>query len=190
MEHGRGAVTMVTQADDATAAAVEDKDAAFERYVASRQHALLRTAVMLTGDHATGEDLLQTALSRLYLAWHRVQRNSSLDGYVRRIMVNEYTSWWRRAWRRRETSVDPAHLVRAPRSGRGVDDEVAERAAVWRVVQVLPPRQRAAVVLRYYEDLSEAETAEVLGCTVGTVKSSTHRALATLRAQLGVEGES
>jgi RNA polymerase sigma-70 factor (sigma-E family) len=161
------------------------RDAAFERYVASRQHALLRTAVLLTGgDVATAEDLLQTALSRLYLAWHRVERESALDAYVRRIMVNQYTSWWRRTWRHRETTVDPVELPQQRVPGAvaaGIDDEVAERAAVWALVQLLPPRQRATVVLRYYEDLSEAETAEVLGCSVGTVKAASSRAVARLR---------
>ena len=166
-------------------ASAEGRDAAFERYVASRQRALLRTAVLLTGgDVATAEDLLQTALSRLYLAWHRVERDVALDAYVRRIMVNQYTSWWRRTWRRRETTTDPVELPsqRSPRSASpGMDDEVAERAAVGALVQMLPPRQRATVVLRFYEDLSEAQTAEVLGCSVGTVKAASSRAVARLR---------
>lgn len=159
------------------------RDAAFERYVASRQHALLRTAVLLTGgDVATAEDLLQTALSRLYLAWHRVEREAALDSYVRRIMINQYTSWWRRAWRHRESTVDPVDLPQQRGVSRpALDDEVAERAAVWALVQLLPPRQRATIVLRYYEDLSEVETAEVLGCTVGTVKAASSRAVARLR---------
>jgi len=162
----------------------DGRDAAFERYVASRQHALLRTAVLLTGgDLATAEDLLQTALSRLYLAWHRVEREAALDAYVRRIMVNQYTTWWRRAWRRRETTVDPVDLPHQ-RAGTApaLDDEVAERAAVWQLVTMLPPRQRATIVLRYYEDMSEAETAEILGCSVGTVKAASSRAVARLRA--------
>jgi RNA polymerase sigma-70 factor (sigma-E family) len=161
----------------------DGRDAAFERYVASRQHALLRTAVLLTGgDVATAEDLLQTALSRLYLAWHRVEREAALDAYVRRIMVNQYTSWWRRTWRRQETSTDPVDLPLQRVPGVvGIDDEVAERAAVWALVQLLPPRQRATVVLRYYEDLSEAQTAEVLGCSIGTVKAASSRAVARLR---------
>jgi RNA polymerase sigma-70 factor (sigma-E family) len=171
-------------------AVADGRDAAFERYVGSRQHALLRTAVLLTGDLVTAEDLLQTALGHLYLAWHRVERAEALDAYVRRIMVNQYTSWWRRAWRHRETSVDPATLP-AQRSATtaGVDAEVVERAALWRVVQMLPPRQRATVVLRYYEDLSEAQTAEVLGCSVGTVKAASSRALARLRPLLAREDD-
>jgi RNA polymerase sigma-70 factor (sigma-E family) len=169
--------------------AAEARDAAFERYVALRQHALLRTAVLLTGDVHTAEDLLQTALSRLYLSWHRVHREEAMDAYVRRIMVNQHTSWWRRAWRHRETAVDPVDLVPPQRGGTELAAEVVERAALWRVVQLLPPRQRAAVVLRFYEDLSEAQTAEVLGCSVGTVKASTSRALPKLRPRLAGEEE-
>jgi RNA polymerase sigma-70 factor (sigma-E family) len=176
---------IVASSEHGPGAGADGRDAAFERYVASRQHALLRTAVLLTGgDVATAEDLLQTALSRLYLAWHRIERDTALDAYVRRIMVNQYTSWWRRAWRRRETSTDPIDLP-APRSPGSawprLDDEVAERATVWALVQMLPPRQRATVVLRFYEDLSEAQTAEVLGCSVGTVKAASSRAVARLR---------
>lgn len=156
-----------------------DREVGFEAYVGSRQHSLLRTAFLLTGEAQAAEDLLQTALARLYLAWGRVRRDGALDAYVRRIMVNEYTTWWRRAWRRRETIVE---LVEDRAATDGPDqDELAERDAVWRVVGELPPRQRAAVVLRYYEDLSEAETAALLGCSVGTVKSQTSRALSRLR---------
>jgi RNA polymerase sigma-70 factor (sigma-E family) len=169
-------------------AVAERRDAAFERYVGLRQHALLRTAVLLTGDLATAEDLLQTSLARLYLAWHRVERQEAMDAYVRRIMVNQYTTWWRRTWRHRETSVDPATLLPSQRSTTaGADLEVVERVALWRVVQMLPPRQRATVVLRYYEDLSEAQTAEVMGCSVGTVKAASSRALARLRPLLATE---
>ncbi len=172
------------------AAVAEERDAAFARYVASRQHALLRTAVLLTGDLHSAEDLLQTALSRLYLAWHRVEREAALDAYVRRIMINQHTSWWRRAWRHREVTVDPADLFPTQRNASpGVADEVVGRAALWRVVQLLPPRQRATVVLRFYEDLSEAQTAEVLGCSVGTVKAATSRALARLRPLVAAEEE-
>lgn len=179
---------MTVARDVALPVAVADgRDAAFARYVGLRQHVLLRTAVLLTGDLATAEDLLQTALARLYLAWHRVEREEAMDAYVRRIMVNQYTTWWRRAWRHRETSVDPAELPSQRSQTAGVDAEVVERAALWRVVQMLPPRQRATVVLRYYEDLSEAQTAEVMGCSVGTVKAASSRALAKLRPLLSRE---
>ena len=179
-----------TTRERTSAAVAEGRDAAFRRYVASRQHALLRTAVLLTGDAQLAEDLLQTALSRLYLSWHRVERAEAMDAYVRRIMVNLHISWWRRTWRHREVTVDPADLVPQQRTEPvGVDAEVVERDALWRVVQTLPPRQRATIVLRFYEDLSEAQTAETLGCSVGTVKAATSRALAKLRPLLTEESD-
>ena len=165
--------------------AASDRDAAFAAYVAARQCSLLRTAVLLTGDQHAAEDLVQSALARLYLSWDRVRRRDALDAYVRRIMVNQHTSWWRRAWRHREVTVAELHDL--PTQQTEASDGLAERDAVWQVVRRLPPRQRAAVVLRYYEDLSEAKTAEVLGCSVGTVKSQTSRAVATLRAVMTEE---
>jgi RNA polymerase sigma-70 factor (sigma-E family) len=154
-----------------------DRDADFSAYLEARQARLLRTAYLLTGDRHQAEDLLQTSLAKLYLAWDKVRDRGSVDAYVRRIMVNENNSLWRRAWRRREVAHDqvpdrtPVHDT--------YDDGVA--AAVWDVVQTLPRRARAVVVLRYYEQLTEAETADVLGISVGTVKSQTSRALAALR---------
>ena len=170
-------------ASAATPAAVRvDRDIEFETYVVDRQNSLLRTAYLLTGSQQSAEDLVQTALAKLYLAWHRVHDTASLDAYVRRIMVNEHTSWWRRAWRRNETSVDvlPEHRSQP----RDAAHDVGERDAMWTLVQTLPPRQRAAVVLRFYEDLSEQQTADTLQCSVGTVKSQTSRAIAALRTRL------
>jgi RNA polymerase sigma-70 factor (sigma-E family) len=153
----------------------------FESWMAARQGRLLRTAYLLTGDVHAAEDLVQTALAKLYLAWDRVSDAPSVDAYARKILVNEHTSMWRRLWRHRETVTDTsAHEV-------AVDspeyDGVA--AAVWAAVRELPERQRAVVVLRYYEQLSERETADALGVTVGTVKSQASRALDTLRTYLG-----
>lgn len=152
----------------------------FSAYVAARQRALLRTAFLLTGDHHAAEDLVQTALARTYLAWSGIRDKAALDGYVRRVLVNEHTSWWRRAWRRVEHTTDklPERPTQDPTGA------VDERDEVWDLVQTLPPRQRAAVVLRFYEDLSEAETAAALNCSVGTVKSQTSRALRTLRTRI------
>jgi RNA polymerase sigma-70 factor (sigma-E family) len=152
------------------------RDEEFSAYMAARQPSLMRTAYLLTGDRHSAEDLVQTSLAKLYLAWDKVHDRGSLDAYVRRIMVNENNSLWRRAWRRREFASDtvPEQQV--------VDayDEGA-RGALWDLVQTLPRKARAVVVLRYYEQLTEAETAEVLGISVGTVKSQASRALATLR---------
>jgi RNA polymerase sigma-70 factor (sigma-E family) len=162
---------------------VADRTAEFSAYVAARQHALVRTAFLLTGDHHTAEDLVQAALARTYLAWERIRDKGSLDAYVRRVMVNEHTAWWRRAWRRRERSTDSV-----PEQQAWSPPDMGERDEVWTLVCGLPPRQRAAVVLRYYEDLSEAETAQALGCSVGTVKSQTSRAIAALRKRLADNG--
>ena len=155
-----------------------DRDAEFADYMAARQPSLLRTAYLLSGDRHTAEDLVQTALAKLYLSWDKVQQRESLDGYVRRILVNEHNSLWRRAWKRQETTVSqmPEQPAEAP-AGRDAD--------LWDFVQTLPRKQRAVVVLRYYEELSEAETAAVLGVSVGTVKSQASRALASLRSRAG-----
>jgi RNA polymerase sigma-70 factor (sigma-E family) len=160
-----------------------DRDADFTAYLEARQGRLLRTAYLLTGDQHQAEDLLQTSLAKLYLSWDKVRDRGSVDAYVRRIMVNENNSLWRRGWRRRELATETVPET-AP-----FHDEYDEGAgaAVWAVVQTLPRRARAVVVLRYYEQLSEAETAEVLGISVGTVKSQCSRALATLRERIGEE---
>ena len=161
---------------DATSA----RDAEFEQYMAARQPSLLRTAYLLTGDRHSAEDLVQTALAKLYLSWDKVQRRELVDGYVRRIMVNENNSLWRRAWKRKEVTTDtiPDYVGVADRHDHG------ERSALWEFVQTLPRKQRAVVVLRYYEDLSEAEVADILGISVGTVKSQSSRALAALRQRV------
>lgn len=168
--------------DDAAAAppgARGSRDADFSAYVAARRAALLRTAYLMTGDLATADDVVQTTLAKLYLAWHRVSAQDAVHSYTRRILTNEVTSHWRRAWRRRELSVD--RLPEAPVE-EAYDDGTA--AALWAFVGELAPRARAVVVLRYYEQLSEAEIAEVMGISVGTVKSQCSRALASLRARV------
>jgi RNA polymerase sigma-70 factor (sigma-E family) len=122
----------------------------------------------------------QTSLAKLYLSWERVQQRELVDGYVRRIMVNENNSLWRRAQKRKEVSAEalPEHV--------GVEDRPDDgtRAALWEFVQTLPRKQRAVVVLRFYEDLSETEVAELRGISVGTAKSQSSRALATLRRRV------
>jgi RNA polymerase sigma-70 factor (sigma-E family) len=159
------------------------RDVEFSEYMAARQPSLLRTAYLLTGDRHTAEDLVQTALAKLYLSWDRVQSHESVDGYVRRILVNEHNSLWRRPWKRRErvTAELPAAVTAPGANGPGTGHD----PDLWALVQTLPGKQRAAVVLRYYEELSEAETAAVLGVSVGTVKSQTSRALAALRTRAG-----
>ncbi len=153
------------------------RDADFAAYLQARQASVLRTAYLLTGDRHTAEDLVQTAFAKLYLSWDRVRDQGSMDGYLRRILVNENNSLWRRGWKKREHATDelpePTPHVDQHDDGRG--------DALWDLVQSLPKKARAVLVLRYYEELSEAETAEVLGISVGTVKSQTSRALAALR---------
>lgn len=146
----------------------------FEAFVAASGDRLLRTAYLLTRDHALAEDLLQTALTRSWSRWRRI--GGDPEPYVRRVLVNTYATWWRRRWNgERPTEVLPDVAAHDPYEAH------AERRDLWTALGRLPRRQRAAVVLRYYEGLTEVETAAVLGCSVGTVKSQTSRALAKLR---------
>lgn len=157
----------------------------FESWMIARQGRLLRTAYLLTGDVHAAEDLVQTALAKLYLAWDRVSAAPSVDAYARKILVNEHTSTWRRLWRHREVVSDTS-TYDVPVTSEEYDGVTA---ALWNAVRSLPERQRAVVVLRYYEQLSEKETADALGVNVGTVKSQASRALATLRDHLGDRGD-
>ncbi|MFY1675039.1 SigE family RNA polymerase sigma factor [Plantactinospora sp. WMMB334] len=154
----------------------------FREFVAARSAALLRTAYLLAGDWATAEDLLQTALTKTYLAWKRLGEIEAVEPYARRVLINTATSWWRRRWHgERPTEVLPE------RPAPDQMEEQLERDRLWRHVRALPVRQRAVLVLRFYEDLSEAQTAALLDISPGTVKSQTSRALATLRRRLGAE---
>lgn len=148
----------------------------FEAFVTGRSTALLRTAHLLTGDRGHAEDLLQSALERLARHWHAIEGDP--EGWVRRTMVNLATDRWRRRARRvREAGSE------APDRAVAGDGSLAVEQRVDLVAQLsaLTARQRAVLVLRYYDDLSEAEVAAVLGCSVGTVKSTASRALAALR---------
>jgi RNA polymerase sigma-70 factor (sigma-E family) len=145
--------------------------ATFDEFVAARSRALLRTAYLLTHDHALAEDLLQTALAKAWFAWRRIDGNP--EPYVRRILVNTYASWWRRKWNGEHPTDELPERATA--------DPGAEPTDLWQAMERLPRRQRAVVVLRYFEDLTEAQTADVLGCSVGTVKSQASKALAKLR---------
>ncbi|HEX3930209.1 MAG TPA: SigE family RNA polymerase sigma factor [Nocardioides sp.] len=148
--------------------------AALDEFVAARSGALLRTAYLLTRDHALAEDLLQTALTKAWFAWRRIQGEP--EPYVRKILVNTYASWWRRRW----NGEQPTETLPEPTAVDTVGD-AAEPSDLWTAMGRLPRRMRAVLVLRYYEDLTEAQTAEVLGCSVGTVKSQASKALAKLR---------
>lgn len=154
----------------------------FREFVTARSAALLRTAYLLTGDWGLAEDLLQTALTKTYLAWKRLGEIGAVEPYTRRVLINTATSWWRRRWwGERPTEQLPE------RPGVDQHQEALERDAMWRHLRALPPRQRAVLVLRYYEDLSEAQIAELMEISPGTVKSQAARALATLRTRLEAE---
>jgi RNA polymerase sigma-70 factor (sigma-E family) len=149
----------------------------FEEFVAARTASLSRTAYLLTGDHHRAEDLLQVALSRVAARWPQV-RDGHPEAYTRRVMVNEFISWRRRRWYRERPTDDVDDGLATP----DLATSAVRRIVVGRALARLTARQRTVLVLRYYEDLSEAETADALGCAVGTVKSQTHLALTRIRA--------
>ena len=150
----------------------------FREFVVARSPALLVTAYLLTGDHGTAEDLLQVSLMKMHRHWSRIRSGGGPEAYVRRTMANQRISWWRR--RRVTESGGPLPEVPAGDDSGRVD----LRDELWRALHRLPPRARAVLVLRYWEDLSEAETAEILECSVGSVKSQASRGLRRLRAVL------
>jgi RNA polymerase sigma-70 factor (sigma-E family) len=159
-------------------------EAEFKEFVAERTHALFRIAYALTGNQHAAEDLLQTSLAKLVIAWPRITDDP--EAYARRVIYREHVSLWRRMWRRRETPVaEPPELAGAEPDQTG---QSVQRLVVRDALRTLPPRQRAVVVLRYLEDRSEQEVAEILGCATGTVGSQASRALAKLRTALAVEG--
>ncbi len=149
----------------------------FRAYVAGRGAALLRTAVLITGDRGLAEDLVQTALIRTYGAWGRIRRREAVDAYTRRVMVTTYVNWWHRKWRGELPTGELPEQPVADAFSR-VEDGLSLRDALGR----LPKRMRAVVVLRYYDDLPDPEIAAILGCSAGTVRSQAARALAKLRA--------
>ncbi|MGH3737357.1 MAG: SigE family RNA polymerase sigma factor [Micromonosporaceae bacterium] len=153
----------------------------FREFVAARHTALLRTAYLLAGDRGHAEDLVQTALTKTYLAWHRIADRGAVEAYARKVLVNTATSWWRRRWHgERPADILPERSHHDPRL-----EGYAERHALWQQVRALPPRQRAVLVLRFYEDMSEADTARCLGISVGTVKSQCSAALRGLQQRIG-----
>ncbi|MEV1070859.1 SigE family RNA polymerase sigma factor [Micromonospora parva] len=148
----------------------------FHEFVVHRTPALSRTAYLLTGDHQLAEDLLQSALARTYRHWRRI-RDTDPEAYVRRVMYHQQVSWWRRRRLTERLEAQPTD-----RPGDDHSETTALRLSLLRALRVLTPRQRAVIVLRFYEDLTEAQAAEVLGCSVGTVKRHGHDAIRRLRA--------
>ena len=158
----------------------EEFDERFSAFVRSRGEHHLRVATLLTGDPDTAKDLVQASLLKLYQAWPRIDTSGEPDAYLRRIIVNTRRSWWRTRWRQEMPVSD------VPDAAAGED--TAERHAVGALVRQalaqLPRKQRAVLVLRYCEDLPEAEVASLLGCSAGTVKTHAHRGLRALRESL------
>ncbi|MDX6243894.1 MAG: hypothetical protein QOE76_1617 [Frankiales bacterium] len=150
-----------------------DREAEFDAFVRGQLASLTGFGRLLAGHDARGQDLVQEALARTYLRWRRSGAPDDPLAYVRRAMVNLHSTWWRRLLSRES----PAEL---PDSAATVEDHDL-RLSVWSALQSLPPRQRAVVVLRYYERLTETEVAQLMDCSLGTVKSQASKALAKLR---------
>ncbi|WP_158842921.1 SigE family RNA polymerase sigma factor [Saccharothrix deserti] len=155
---------------------MSDRDTAFAEYFAARSEAMRGTAYLLCGDWHRAEDLVQATFTKLYVAWRRINRHEALDAYARQTLVRTFVSELRRGWFRKERVSDTP--VETAAVGRGsAEDRLVLLAALAKV----PPRQRAVLVLRYWEDLSVEETARALNCSEGTVKSQAARGLQTLR---------
>jgi RNA polymerase sigma-70 factor (sigma-E family) len=147
----------------------------FDAFVAARGSALWRSAWLLTGDHHLAEDLVQTALAKSWPHWQRLQDEGRFEAYVRRTLFTTYVAWWRRKWNGERPSDHPPD-----RPAPAIDADLGRDLMT--ALAGLPRMQRAVVVCRWFEDLSEAETAERLGIAAGTVKSHSSRALAALRS--------
>jgi RNA polymerase sigma-70 factor (sigma-E family) len=158
---------------------MDDPEPDFDDWVRARGAALLRFGYLVTHDRSRAEEAVQDALVALYPRWAKVNRDGDPERYVRRSIVNADITRWRR-FRRRETPVADLHAL----GGVQYDADLVEQDATWRLCATLPTRQRAAVVLRFYEGMADAEIAAVLGCSAGTVRSQIHRALAALRQRL------
>ncbi|MCP2166124.1 SigE family RNA polymerase sigma factor [Goodfellowiella coeruleoviolacea] len=159
------------------------RDREFGEYVDARTAVLRRTAYLLCGDWHRAEDLVQTALAKIYVAWPRLRKDGNVDAYARKVLVRTAIDESRRAFRRRETVVAFVPEDAAVSAGVG---GVADSVDVRRALALLPPGQRAVIVLRYWEDMSVADTARALGCGEGTVKSQAAKGIAALRKLLTV----
>lgn len=160
-------------------------EAAFEEFVLGRQAALFRTAFLLTADRGHAEDLLQGALERTYQHWRRVAAAGNPDAYVRRIMVNLANDRWRSRRHVVEQGLDAVLAASSERDR--LAEQVELRDLVMRALRAVPTGMRTVLVLRYFDELSEAETAAVMGCSIGTVKSQAARGLERLRAAINPE---
>lgn len=155
----------------------------FEEFATSRLPGLVRYAVVLTGDSHLAQDVVQEVLARTQLNWRRINRADSPDAYVRRMVVNEYLSW-RRSWVTRQVHAAGdalADYAANGSAGRDYAQDLADADAMWERLAKLPRKQRAVLVLRYYEQLDDATIAEIMGCAPVTVRSNASKALKTLR---------
>ena len=160
-----------------------DVDEDFAEFVVARWDSLYRLAYLLAASPTGAEDLLQTTLEKAYVNWSRIRRMEYAEAYVRRMLANQMFSNRRRAWHREQPSDRVPEMA-----GDSAEMPVLDRSLLWPLVCALPDRQRAVIVLRYYEDLSEAQIAEVLGCAPGTVKSQASAAIGALRRALAASG--
>lgn len=160
----------------------EQDEAEFMRWAQARRHALRRLAFGLSTDWHLADDLVQETLTRIYAAWPRLARRGELDAYARKVLVNAFLANLRRPWRR-EVATDELPEPRTP----GGDGAQLERIELIAALRSVPPGQRAVLALRFLEDLSVEQTAQLLDCQPGTVKSQTSRGLATLREVLGTD---
>ncbi|MCX4574676.1 SigE family RNA polymerase sigma factor [Streptomyces sp. NBC_01571] len=162
------------------------RDEEFQGFVVGRWPRLLRTAFLLTGEQHAAEDLVQSTLEQIYVAWRRVDTADDPDAYVRRVMVNAHARRHRRRLKEFLAPKDDSGLTHEVPEGGDRMAQADDRSALLKALAQLPPRQREAVVLRYWEDLSEARVAEAMGCSVGAVKSNAAKGIAKLRAVPGL----
>jgi RNA polymerase sigma-70 factor (sigma-E family) len=158
-------------------------DQDFEEFVAARWASLYRLAYLLAGSSTGADDLLQTTLEKAYMNWSRVGRMEHAEGYVRRMLATTLASSRRRAWMGERLWGEPPEVAEE-----SAEVPILDRSLLWPLVCALPARQRAVIVLRYYEDLTEAQIAEVLGCARGTVKSQSSAAISAIRRAMAAAG--
>jgi RNA polymerase sigma-70 factor (sigma-E family) len=161
--------------------------AAFAEFALARTGALHRAAYLMVGDAQLAQDLVQEALTKTYVAWPRLRDPRNAEAYCRKAITTTAISWFRRKGWNNERPTE--QLPEGASRQAGLEAAVAEHDVVWRALLTIPPRQRAALVLRFYEDLTEAQTAAAMGCAVGTVKSQVSAGLAKLRDRLGDDVE-
>ncbi|MBC2906967.1 SigE family RNA polymerase sigma factor [Streptomyces cupreus] len=164
----------------------QERDEEFQHFVTGRWPRLMRTAFLLTGEQHAAEDLVQSTLEQVYVAWRRVGSADEPEAYVRRVMINAHARKHRRRLREFLAPKDDSGLVHEVADTGDRIAQADDRNALLKALAQLPPRQREAVVLRYWEDLTETQTAEAMGCSVGAVKSNAAKGIAKLRAIPGL----